>query len=58
MYKIFFFIFIFYPFCLEAGISQKGLLEIKSKLFPDLETGVIETKHGDENYYMTLMPRV
>ena len=43
------------PFSAEGVISKKNLEEIKNNLFPNLETGVSETKYGDENYYVTLI---
>ena len=41
---------IIFPFSADGVISKKNLEEIKNNLFPDLETGVSETKYGDENY--------
>ena len=43
------------PFSAEGVIPKKNLEEIKNNLFPDLETGISETKYGDENYYVTLI---
>ena len=43
------------PFSVEGVISKNNLEEIKNNLFPDLESGVSETKYGDENYYVTLI---
>jgi len=55
MYKSFLFIFLFYSFSVQAVITNIYLEEIRNNLFPKLETGVVETQYGNENYYVTLI---
>ena len=46
---------IIYPFSADGVIPKKYLEEIKNNLFQNLETGISETKYGDDNYYVTLI---